>query len=350
MPFAHENRPLTSIRGFAAFWVVLHHLVPAALSASIVFRLGYRAVDLFFTLSGIIICAVYRDFRWRDLGRFWLKRVCRIYPLHVVALSALILIVIWPRWDVWPQLVTWRVAGSYALLQAFIDLRTAANPPAWSAGVELVCYLAFPPAILALRKPLPLSAILALTLAAAVAEYWTVATYLGDAFGPGAVLRGICGFGLGMALWRLFQRVCAYAALATAAEVIGLAGMALTVAFNWPAIIPLFSALLLFGLLFDHGPLARALRHEWCVWLGRISFSLYLMHIPLMDAADRVFPAASGATTWVRVAVLSVCLLVVSTLTYLLIEQPARRIPSLIIGRPHRPNAIGLMDAAESGG
>jgi peptidoglycan/LPS O-acetylase OafA/YrhL len=55
--------PLTGVRGIAALWVVLHHLVttwviaipPTAHWLSALADSGYLGVDLFFVLSGFVI-------------------------------------------------------------------------------------------------------------------------------------------------------------------------------------------------------------------------------------------------------------------------------------------------------
>ena len=62
MTIAKDIRPLTSLRFFAAMWVVLYHYWPN-LSATMpaVVGKGYLGVELFFTLSGFILSLVYLD-------------------------------------------------------------------------------------------------------------------------------------------------------------------------------------------------------------------------------------------------------------------------------------------------
>ena len=73
---------LTSIRFFAAIWVVFHHLrfdwkPPELLDRF--FDAGYSGVTLFFILSGFILSYNYlpRQFTLRD---FWSARIARICP------------------------------------------------------------------------------------------------------------------------------------------------------------------------------------------------------------------------------------------------------------------------------
>ena len=89
MQDAANIRPLTSLRFFAAMWVVLFHYWPkldVGFTPTLVEK-GYLGVELFFTLSGFILCHVYLtafgegrfrygDFLWNRLAR----RVSRSTP------------------------------------------------------------------------------------------------------------------------------------------------------------------------------------------------------------------------------------------------------------------------------
>ena len=90
---------LTSLRGIAAWWVVLYHFreyLPSrwpewlmALTAH-----GYLAVDLFFILSGFVLALNYAE-SFRDslagAAGFYRLRLARIYPLHFVMLTMFLL-------------------------------------------------------------------------------------------------------------------------------------------------------------------------------------------------------------------------------------------------------------------
>jgi peptidoglycan/LPS O-acetylase OafA/YrhL len=179
-----------------------------------------------------------------------------------------------------------------------------------------------------------------------VAEYWVQSLYPGKIVGVGAAARGVCGFALGMLLWRAAKERTAGAAAATVAEMAGLAGVGISVVLSLPSLIPPCGALLLYGLSFDRGWVARALRAKWCVWLGRISFSIYLVHYPLWVGAGYFLPAAwfgGPAGQWARMMLLLAILLPLCTLTWTVIEEPGRKLPDLF--RPRRRWA--LASAAE---
>ena len=86
-------RQITSLRFFAAMWVVAYHFWPSLSPAlPILVTRGYLGVELFFVLSGFILSHVYlasfgeKRFRYPD---FLWARLARIYPVHLVTLVGL---------------------------------------------------------------------------------------------------------------------------------------------------------------------------------------------------------------------------------------------------------------------
>ncbi len=326
---ATENRPLTAIRGVASLWVVGHHWLPdASRHLRVIFDPGFLAVDLFFILSGLILARVHAGLTVAELPDFYLRRVFRLYPLHLVCLAWVVIIAA-------PGLasIDWLTLGaSAALIHPFLAIAPLANPPSWSISVELGCYLAFPWLLAGLRR-LDGRHVPALIALALLWGEWRIQSHLlGVTQGAGAMARGLCGFALGMAisLWSApLQRLRHAGLLAGALELIGIGGIAWGVcSLDW-AVVPPFSALLLTGLGFDRGPVARALRAGLWVWLGRISFSIYLAHYPLLLCAQRVLdPTRLGARgQWLYYAALLAVLLTLSTLLWRYVEEPGRSLP-----------------------
>lgn len=88
-----QIRSHTGLRGIAALLVVLYHIHFAAPRLpfenwSPFLSRGYLMVDLFFILSGFIISYVYNrpDMAVMKTGNFLIKRIIRLYPLHVFCL------------------------------------------------------------------------------------------------------------------------------------------------------------------------------------------------------------------------------------------------------------------------
>ena len=155
-----EILPLTGIRALAAWLVVVLHLAeqfPAFLATPMhrTLHFGSNGVDLFFTLSGIIIAYTYgaqlSSFSLPTYRNFLIKRVARLYPASVVSLLVLGLVglilvatgrnpaffsqntlldllrhlTLTSNWSVYGQPYNW-------------------NVPAWSISMEWLAYLLFP--------------------------------------------------------------------------------------------------------------------------------------------------------------------------------------------------------------
>ena len=341
-PGAAENRPLTAIRGIASLWVVGHHWLPSASRhLRAIFDPGFLAVDLFFILSGLILARVHAQLTRAELPDFYLRRVFRLYPLHLVCLAWLVGIVA-------PSLVgvDWLTLGaSAALIHPFLDVAPLANPPSWSIGVELGCYLAFPLLLACLRR-LDGRAVSAVMVLALLWIEWRIQFHLlGATHGAKAMERGLCGFTLGMAitLWSApLERWPHAGLLAGTLELVGIVGVVWSIrSLNW-ALVPPCCSLLLVGLGFDRGLVARALRAQPWVWLGRISFSIYLAHYPLLLCAQRVMsPTRFGEQgQWLWYAGLLVALLALSTLLWRYIEEPGRSLPRRLRRRRSHPPRV----------
>jgi peptidoglycan/LPS O-acetylase OafA/YrhL len=334
-----ENRPLTAVRGFAALWVVGLHLdmgwnFPVGPRVHAVLLIGRVAVDVFFVLSGFILTLVYRDLTGRGFGAFALRRICRIYPLHLsvmVWLGAAELYTtlhagkVHPWGEFWPTLL---------LVQPYLGITSAWNLPSWSLGVEMMCYALFPFANLLLR-PVGTRGLLAAVLGIGCIESVVLYFYNDAVAGPGAVLRALAGFALGCALARLFlMETAGFARYRGPLQVMALAALVIAVfATDLPAI--LFAAATLIAVIAcSTGPVARALSLAPFVWLGRISFSIYLLHLPLAALFGKLpvlRPALDVPSLRLVVAAVFIAvLLALSEVTYQVIERPFRRLPGLV--------------------
>jgi len=208
-------KSLTSLRFFAAMWVVAYHFWPnLGLAMPAVIAKGYLGVELFFVLSGFILCHVYLEnfgqgrFNYRE---FLWARLARIYPVHLAVLLGLMLLIATAammgvsagdKLLIWPSL-----PAQLTLTQAWgLSPLGGWNHPSWSISAEWFAYLSFPAfAVVAWRlisRPrLALVFALALVVALnicfqAVAGFpLTKATLLWGA------LRIVPCFALGCAVW-----------------------------------------------------------------------------------------------------------------------------------------------------
>jgi peptidoglycan/LPS O-acetylase OafA/YrhL len=335
-----ESVALTSIRGFAALWVVAMHfqLGMADVGYSLwpaLAQYGYAGVDIFFILSGFILTTVYRGIEWRGVGAFLSRRAFRVYPLHLAVLAAMLVIWIdaYMRFGVHnaAQELRWLPVCAL-LLQPFVYHRLMWNAVSWSISIELVCYLLFPIAVMRLRHA-TLPILVAIILVCGVVEQH-LQVYDLYVWGDGAIARGLTGFGLGMAL-RLASERCPTpsAAVASLLELVGLAGILVSDSIGQGTVIPLFAAM--------RGIVAWGLNARWCLWLGRISFSVYLIHEEIIGLVWPHFPANRlpfghylNGIVWTLMVVAVV--LVLATITWYCIEEPFRRLGSRLARRIER--------------
>ncbi len=329
-----ENLPLTALRGLASVWVVAFHVQPpwfpdAPAGLVSVLGLGEAAVDIFFVLSGFILACVYGRLRLNRAWLFWLRRVCRIYPLHLVVLGTFggmtLAAVLLHRSHYSHDWQSFWVEA--LLLHPFLPGQIPWNPPTWSLGIEMLCYALFPFVAWLFRRA-SVWIVCAAVVGFAAADAYVLRHHSGAIAEHGAVLRGLAGFHLGVALgWlspRLPSRMAARASLAATAGLI--AGLALIS----PPVIVLSAAALILFLSSEQGPVAWLLATRGTVWLGRVSFSIYLLHAPLINLIQRI-PLPGGH--WGHLLVLLATLFPLSEMTYRWIEQPGRRIPAILMSR-----------------
>ncbi len=297
MTDAQHIRPLTALRFFAAFWVVLFHYWPALSSAAapLTVAKGYLGVELFFVLSGFILCHVYRteveEGRFAYGGFLW-ARLARVYPLHLatlIGMGVLALAAGAAGFAVDPNILSWEsLPANLLLLQAWGLAPVAGwNHPSWSISAEWFAYLTFPLfawAALALKaRPLLAVALAAGLMAALYAGFEALAGHpLTLATIRWGALRIVPCFALGCALhslWRARPARSAPLALAGAAFS-GAAALGLSALGAADTLI----VLTLGGLIFFLARAAQAgspvLSAAPLIYLGEISYSIYMICVP----------------------------------------------------------------------
>jgi peptidoglycan/LPS O-acetylase OafA/YrhL len=156
---------LDGVRGLAALLVMIFHFgraeVPGRGAAAVGFfaQFGWGGVDLFFVLSGFLICGILLDTRDRPgfLRTFYTRRALRIFPLYFAFLAAYIFVIaprlpgasdieVRQRW-LWLYVSNFDVAahGWYS------GGGSHANH-LWSLAIEEQFYLLAPFAVLALSR------------------------------------------------------------------------------------------------------------------------------------------------------------------------------------------------------
>jgi peptidoglycan/LPS O-acetylase OafA/YrhL len=296
LPSDRYRPDIDGLRAVAVMLVVLYHAFPEAM------RGGFVGVDIFFVISGFLITRIIA--RELDLGRFSLvgfynRRIRRIFPALIVVLAAvLVLGWLWMLPAAYAQLSSdvFASAAFFAnialLLQSgYFDVEAAKKPllHLWSLGIEEQFDL-FWPLILMLAARLRLS-LLAVCIVIGLATFalnvaligsHPVATFYLPFTRAWELLAGAalaCG-------WINLSQTEAASNLRAG---MGMSLIAVAAAFldtnsafpGWWAVLPVLGGALLLS-----APHAWGSRHLLAspamVWIGLISYPLYLWHWPLL--------------------------------------------------------------------
>lgn len=342
VPTPPDLRALTTLRFLAALWVVLFAAWPhlaVGFTPNVVAK-GYLGVETFFILSGFILSHVYLEAAGEkrfSYGGFLWARLARVYPLHLATLFGMIALGLGATVagiSVSDSLLDWRSLFAHLTLTQAWGLAPSAafNHPSWSISAEWFAYLSFPAfALVAWRmRERPVLAIV-LAAGSALAIYavfqplagfsLTKATFLWGA------LRIVPCFILGCALYLVHRRwTLPHAGWIAGASA---AGMVIAASLNaWDPIIVLLAG----GLILALGSVQNAggglMASPVGVYLGEISYSIYMVNAPVLLVGVNVAGRLTGADDRLHVVVwLGVVALipVVAAGTYHLVERPARK-------------------------
>jgi peptidoglycan/LPS O-acetylase OafA/YrhL len=299
---------LDGLRGVAAIMVMLLHATRQASYPSPVSS-AYLAVDLFFLLSGFVLAHAYgarlaEGFRvWRD---FMGQRFLRLWPLYIAGLLAGLLLHLYGLWKGWNTDGIASVINAFMTNAAFLPAiaplesdRYAGfpfNPPSWSLFSEIAVNVAF--AYFA-RFP-RLAPFAVATVVSGVLLIVVSFSYQGLEVGPDlphthlGLIRATFSFFLGVLIYqhreplrRLRISLPLPLALAILAFVCMVpSGLGMTTAiFDLVAVMVVFPALLALSV----GAEPRGVVAGGSEILGKASYPLYIIHWPLLVAAEIAF-------------------------------------------------------------
>lgn len=344
---------LTGIRALAALWVVGFHfaqfpLGTLGLDAEFpALSYGYLGVDLFFLLSGFIIYHVHRRDASLSIGgvlHFYGLRLARMYPVHLLTLCGLAVVVIASRRvgiapthpeDFQPidfvynllLIHSWGVAD---------DIHW--NSPAWSISCEWLVYLLFPLLALGLNRLLSARRA-ALVLAAEAAVFALAYVFFFHCnldnkfeghFARYALARVCLEFTVGALCCRLQglvdMRTWPWTAAVLAAILVAM--LLIATPLRDLAIVVVF-VLMILAASMPGNLVARVLGLPVLVYLGEISYSLYMIHAPMRMTLGklmepRLLHLSRAAGSLMAVGFLLVTIAVAAA-TYHIVETPARR-------------------------
>ncbi|MDR5809532.1 acyltransferase [Caballeronia sp. LZ019] len=368
---------LTSIRFIAALTVVLSHFSERGLLnlPKSVFDFmdgGRSAVSMFFVLSGFILAYTYRSQIGSTGSRpFYVARFARIYPVILLGLVLCVPTVavllythdtermadFFTLKEHVPLALALSLVAQIVLISAwfpFAAINQPWNGPSESVACEAFFYAMFP-WILSKLNAVGIRAILAICavvwLAQGVADYVLLShvnvarsAFLVFMF---PVLR-IPEFILGMGAAFVFQSSREHSApsqmKAMAMVTLALAGLAVFGVWQpatFPKYFPVFYlqapffALLILGLALLEGPVFGILNARWLVRLGEASYSLYLVHLPILLLA--ILAGFDRGNGWIAI----VFTVAFSVVVFQFYEEPMRRyIRARLTGRTRNTRAF----------
>ena len=353
-----EIRALTGLRGIAALYVVaFHYLGGLSFSNPIttLFAHGYLAVDLFLILSGFVMALNYAaaftaDFSFSTYLRFLWRRIARIYPLYIVMTLVSSLFFYFGIYKLAPfeKSLTTVVVLNAGMVQSW-GLSSSLDAPAWSISAEWAAYLLFPALLIPCLLRGRMTAITAavscvsfLAILCLIPRSWGFPVELGTTHNNDALLdhseawmalpllRCLPEFALGVLAFRLsaaserhrgFGFPPAWVLLTFILILLTLPRSDLAVVLVFP--------LLIISLVLNIDIGNRILSSDPLEFLGRLSYSIYLVH-SLMSGLltcvhsileDDGVPHAQSIAAAVSIAATLPC----AYFTYRLVEIPGRR-------------------------
>jgi peptidoglycan/LPS O-acetylase OafA/YrhL len=352
---------LTSIRFIAALTVVLSHFAERGLLnlPKSVFDFmdgGRSAVSMFFVLSGFILAYTYRSQIGTTGSRpFYVARFARIYPVILLGLALCVPTVavllythdtermadFFTLREHVPLALTLSFVAQLLLISAwfpFAAINQPWNGPSESVACEAFFYAMFPFMLrrllkVSIRRVLLVCA--AVWLAQGVADYVLLShvnvarsAFLAFMF---PVLR-IPEFILGMGAAFVFQSSREHSAPSqmkamamVSLALVGLAGFGVWQPAMFPKYFPVFYlqapffALLILGLALLEGPVFGLLNARWLVRLGEASYSLYIVHLPILLLA--ILAGFDSSNGWIAI----VFAVAFSVVVFQFYEEPMRR-------------------------
>lgn len=294
---------LDGLRGVLSLLVVLLHF---GINSFLQRRFGLPplplslAVDVFFLLSGFVLTHSAR--RGISFPVFLRKRLWRLLPIYyLTTLAAMPFLPALPGHQ-WAELF---VAGP--LLG-----RDPINFPAWSICYEL--YLPLLAVLMPIRLPQRMIApALAASLLAMAACCYLVATQEAQLYG----LRALCGLAAGHLLYRQGAQIALGFDIAAVAVILAILMAALMPALAM--LVPFLAAAAICAGTQNGG---RLFVLPPCRWLGDISYTLYLIHIPVLLALPWLVGHSVNQNPAMKGLGIILSLILATVLT-LLVERPA---------------------------
>lgn len=286
---------LDGLRGIAALLIFFHH-IPAwykPFSDIPLIKNSYLMVELFFVLSGFLIVINYgaRQNSWKNVFAFLALRLGRLYPVHFVFLILFAGLEILKFLYISDSLIPpfsknglREFIENFTLTQAlgFSNNAASFNSPSWSISVEFYTYVLFSLTVLLIGKknaPFPF-------LFIAMCAAFLLASHSSEIAEFHLVLRCLSGFFLGCLMGLAYEnakeRINLLPRIFITPAIVAAMAIFLhikpTDSDRFDLIFVILSSMLIFTIASDHGNGNTIFSSRFFVFLGELSYSLYMTH------------------------------------------------------------------------
>ena len=333
---SHYRHDITGLRAIAALAILIFHIDPR-------FSGGFIGVDIFFVISGYLItrniwpALQNKNFRFSS---FYAKRFRRLFPAYVSVLAfSFITIVLYglnteiTQFGVSALSSLFYVSNVYFYsVSDYFAPQMQLNPllHTWSLSVEEQFYLIFPAFLLfcskignkGIRLFLAI-AVLSLLLSHLLLTYSPSASFY---MSPSRFWQFMAGGVLAIMHFKTFNATRAALVALSSYLILALCFVFYTEHTLFPGFYAIFPTLAAMGLLLAGNTthnLTWILSNPLCRFFGNISYSLYLVHWPIIVFYKLLISPTINATDKIVLFVASVCL---GYLNWLLVEQKCLKI------------------------
>lgn len=361
---------LDGLRGTAAFAVTIAHCLGvyadsrpiegvARTGVHLLMSFGHPSVVLFYVLSGFVLHVAHARAGGTSYAAFLLKRFFRIYPaLAVALLAALALHALAPTspaadlgaWtnfnSVYPTGLV--MALRNLLLVGVTEADRLLDPVSWSLSIEVRFSILFP-LLAGLLGRTPLGFVLLSASAYAVSLFMLASLGMHPPYQIGATWLGavavtlfyLPGFCAGMLAAHVhLSRPMSEVKLPLPVEIVAIGAMLIIAKVGDSDLVTALVATALIVIATFDGLMRRLLSGPIARFLGQVSYSLYLVHFPILMASVHLLHTRIGLAG--SLAVVPVASLVISAAMYRWIELPGIRLGKRLsrrIGRSLREPA-----------
>jgi peptidoglycan/LPS O-acetylase OafA/YrhL len=358
----NPTAPLYLTRFIAAYLVLVLHYIPlSVMNTYPLMHLFGEAVDYFFFISGFVMivsskhCLNFVN-KTIDLDKkdYWRRRVARIYPMYILALFLVVLFHYTVR-EIDPSVPTKIWLETIGVSRWFFA--ASINFPDWSVSCEFLFYLLFPFALVwVVKKSWPKLTTIVLGLfflnVICMIVYFKMMPRLlslNDSFLYNSLVKTVyqhpifkftiflfgclCGRFYLSSPWMVTVRK--YSVIILIASLIGIVIACQLIGLqNRQVIDSGILSLLYFPLVLSicslKGPLLKALSWKPFIFLGEISYGIYIMQVPVGYYFKHFFFDEKDFTSVGEFFLYTLALIAVCSVLYYVYEVPAKK---MIAGR-----------------